>query len=125
MRATQFHQLIADLFTAQRFLPVVFAPRLSFQPIDTADVAMRLAELAAGSPAGRVDDLGGPEQLTGLELARRWADAASARRAIVPLSLPGATFEALRAGRNLVQGTPYGTTTFAEYLASRYGAAAR
>jgi uncharacterized protein YbjT (DUF2867 family) len=124
VRATQFHQLIAALFTAQRFLPVIFTPRFSFQPIDTADVAARLAELAAGAPAGRVADLGGPEQLSALELAGQWADAASVRRSIVPLSLPGATFAAFGAGHNLVPGAPYGTTTFAEYLASRYGAAA-
>jgi uncharacterized protein YbjT (DUF2867 family) len=118
LRATQFHQLVAGLFTAQRFLPVVFAPRISFQPIAVDDVAVRLAELATAEPAGRVPDIGGPEQLTALELARRWADAASVRRRIMPLSLPGKTFAAYAAGHNLVPGVPYGTTTFAEFLAA-------
>jgi uncharacterized protein YbjT (DUF2867 family) len=121
VRATQFHQLVAGLFTAQRFLPVVFVPRISFQPIAVEDVAVRLAELVTGGPAGRVPDIGGPEQLTALELARRWADAASVRRRIIPLSLPGETFAAYAAGHNLVPGVPYGTTTFAEFLAATHG----
>lgn len=123
LRATQFHDLVVALFTGQRFLPVVFAPRFSMQPIDTGDVAMRLAELVTAGPAGRVPDIGGPEQLPAGELARQWADAASLRRRIVPVSFPGRTFAALAEGRNLVPGAPpYGTKTFAEHLASRYGA---
>lgn len=122
LRATQFHDLVVAFFTAQRFLPVVFAPRFSMQPIDTADVAVRLGELVAAEPAGRVADIGGPEQVPAGELARQWADAASRRRRIVPVSLPGRTFAALAEGRNLVPGVPYGTTTFSEFLASRYGA---
>jgi uncharacterized protein YbjT (DUF2867 family) len=122
LRATQFHELVDAVFSAQRFLPVVFAPRFSLQPIDTADIAGRLAELAAAAPAGRVPDIGGPERLAGGELARQWADAASVRRKIVPISLPGRTFAALAAGHNLVPGAPHGTTTFAEFLATRYGA---
>ncbi|KRE31220.1 SDR family oxidoreductase [Agromyces sp. Soil535] len=121
LRATQFHELVDRLFTAQRFLPVVLAPRISFQPIAVDDVAVRLAELAAGDPAGRVPDIGGPEQLAARELARRWADAASVHRRIVPVSSPGRTFAALAAGRNLVPGSPYGTTSFSEFLATRYG----
>jgi uncharacterized protein YbjT (DUF2867 family) len=122
LRATQYHELVVDVFTAQRFLPVVLAPKISLQPIATHDVADRLAELAAAEPAGRVPDIGGPERLTAGELARQWADAASVRRPIVPVSLPGRTFAALAEGRNLVPGAPYGTTTFAEFLTSRYGA---
>ena len=121
LRATQFHELVVGVFTAQRFLPVVFAPKVSFQPIAGGDVAARIAELATAEPTGRVPDIGGPERLTALELARRWADAASVRRRIVPLSLPGKTFAAYAAGHNLVPGVPYGTTTFAEFLAATYG----
>ena len=120
LRATQFHELVVGVFTVQRFLPVVFAPAISFQPIAAADVAARLVELAAGDPAGRVPDIGGPEQLSALELARQWADAASVRRRIVPVSLPGTTFAAYAAGHHLVPGPAFGTTTFAEFLAEKY-----
>ena len=124
LRATQFHELVTDIFTAQRFLPVVFAPKLSVQSIAADDVAARVAALAAAEPAGRVPDIGGPERLPVLELARQWADAASVRRRIVPVSLPGKTFAAIAAGHNLVPGPPYGTTTFAALLAAKYGAPA-
>ncbi|AWB94350.1 NmrA family transcriptional regulator [Agromyces badenianii] len=118
LRATQFHQLVAGVFDAQRWLPVVVAPTISFQPISTDDVAARLAELVAGGPAGRVADIGGPERLTARELAERWAAAKSVRRRIVPLSLPGKTFAAFAAGGNLVPGPGWGTRTFTEFLAA-------
>lgn len=122
LRATQFHELIERLFALQRYLPVVFAPRFSLQPIATADVATRLAELAVASPAGRVPDIGGPERLPGPELARQWELAASVHRRIVPISLPGRTFAAYAAGHNLVPGHTYGSQTFADFLTDRYGA---
>lgn len=125
LRATQFHELVVGVFTAQRYLPVVFAPAISFQPIAATDVAARIAELAAAEPAGRVRDLGGPEQLTARELARQWSDAASVRRRIVPVSLPGKTFAAFAAGHHLVPGGPaLGTIRFADFLAAKYGARA-
>lgn len=120
VRATQFHELVIDVFTAQRFLPVVFAPKFSVQPIAAGDVAARLADLAGAEPVGRVPDIGGPERLPVLELARLWAGAASVRRKIVPVSLPGKTVAAIAAGHNLVPGPPYGMTTFAEFLAAKY-----
>jgi uncharacterized protein YbjT (DUF2867 family) len=122
LRATQFHDLVVALFTAQRFMPVVLAPGFSIQPIDTGDVAVRLAELVAAGPARRVADIGGPEQVPAGRLARQWADAASVRRRIVPVSLPGKTFTAYAEGHHLVPGAPYGTTTFSEFLVSRCGA---
>jgi uncharacterized protein YbjT (DUF2867 family) len=121
LRATQFHQLVASLFARQRLLPVVLVPRISFQPIAVEDVAARITEFATAEPAGRVPDVGGPEQLTARELARQWADAASVRRRFAEVSLPGKTFAAYAAGHNLVPGPPYGTRTFSEFLAATYG----
>lgn len=51
-RATQFHTLIDQLFSAQRYLPVVIAPAARFQTIAVPEVAERLASLAAGEPHG-------------------------------------------------------------------------
>lgn len=124
LRATQFHELVAGVFTAQRILPVVLAPTVSVQPIAVGDVATRLAELATGEPAGRVPDVGGPEQLPARELARQWAAAASVHRRIVPVSVPGRTFAAVSAGHSLVPGSAFGTTTFADFLDTKYGVGA-
>jgi uncharacterized protein YbjT (DUF2867 family) len=116
-RATQFHYLVELMFDAQRFLPVTLTPSLSFQPIDTRDVADRLVELARAKPQGRVPDIGGPEALIARELAMVWAGARGTRRVAWPLRLPGKLFAAYAAGANLVPGEPYGRITFAEYLA--------
>jgi len=61
LRATQFHDLILGGCQALAGVPVMLVPgRVAFQPIDAGEVAGRLAELAAGPPAGRVPDMGGP-----------------------------------------------------------------
>jgi uncharacterized protein YbjT (DUF2867 family) len=125
LRATQFHQFIERLLTAQRALPVVFAPSFSLQPVTVEEVAARLAELAVAAPAGRVADLGGPEKREAGDLARAWKRAAGIRRPIVPLRLPGTLFRAWRAGYGMTEAASGGGVgTFDEYLATKYGARA-
>ena len=116
LRATQFHPFIEDLFAAQKWSPFIFAPAFSAQPIDVSEVASRLVDLARGVPAGRVEDLGGPQSQTLPELARLWARRRGVRRAVVPLRLPGKTFRAFRAGNNLTPATPTASITFEQYL---------
>jgi hypothetical protein len=66
LRATQFHQLVLLVAEGLARLPVVPVPAAtSFQPIDAAEVADRLAELAVGPPSGRVPDVGGPPDPAG------------------------------------------------------------
>ncbi|MFM9918309.1 SDR family oxidoreductase [Lacisediminihabitans sp. H27-G8] len=121
LRATQFHSFVESLFTAQRrILPVTLVPRFSFQAISVHDVAARLVELVAAGPAGRVPDIGGPQVLTGHELATRWKLAAGSRRPLVPLRISGRTVAAFAAGADLVPGPPFGQGTFEEHLAARY-----
>lgn len=122
LRATQFHGFVEALFTAQRALPVVVAPAFTVQPIAVEEVADRLMELASDGPAGRVPDIGGPEQRTVPELARLWRGAMGGRRPVLPFVLPGKTFAGYRSGAGLVPGTPYGRLTFADHLAARTAA---
>ena len=124
LRATQFFQLLDQIFSAQRFLPVVLAPSVPLQPIAVEDVAQRLAEIVKAPAAGRFPDIGGPEQQTAPDLARRWKGARGSRRPLVPVRLPGKAFRAYAAGAALADGTPYGQKTFGEYLAERSGAEA-
>ena len=119
LRATQFHSLVEGLLTVQRALPVVLAPDIPLQPIAVDDIADRLVELAGSAPAGRVPDIGGPEQRRVPDLARLWGRTTGTRRPVVPVRLPGRTFAAYRAGHALVAGAPYGRRTFAEHLAAR------
>ena len=80
LRATQFHSFLDGIFTAQRrILPVTLVPRFSFQPIAVEEVATRLVDLATADPAGRLPDIGGPQVLTGHDLAAKWKDATGSR----------------------------------------------
>lgn len=121
-RATQFHQFVDGIFRAQKFSPMIFAPRFSFQPISTVEVAARLVELVAAKPAGRVADIGGPEQRTSRDLATSWKAANASRRPIANVPLPGKTAAGFAEGNNLVPGHAYGAETFEEYLDATYGA---
>ncbi|MCH6163031.1 SDR family oxidoreductase [Streptomyces marispadix] len=122
LRATQFHDLIALLTTAQRRLPFTLFPGgFSFQPIEVEEVAERLADLVLGEPAGRVADMGGPEVRTARELAQSTLHAYGRHRPLVPLPLPGKTARGYKAGHHLTPEHAVGRTTYAQYLA---GAAA-
>ncbi|HEU4946440.1 MAG TPA: NAD(P)H-binding protein [Kribbella sp.] len=120
LRATQFHDLVDEVFTAQRYLPVVLAPSVVLQPIAADEVAGRLVEIAEAEPAGRLPDIGGPQQRALPELARAWRRAKRSRRPIVTVRLPGRTFAAFAAGHPLVPGPAYGVRSFEDFLADRY-----
>ncbi|WBQ02184.1 SDR family oxidoreductase [Kribbella sp. CA-293567] len=120
LRATQFHHLVDRLFSAQRFLPFLLAPAIRLQPIAIEDVAARLAALAAGPPAGRAADIGGPEQRPVPGLARVWKQAAGSGRPVISVRLPGKTFRAFASGAALAGTTPYGQKTFADHLGERF-----
>ncbi|MGY1620397.1 SDR family oxidoreductase [Geodermatophilus sp. SYSU D00691] len=119
LRATQFHPFVTSMFTAQRRLPLLVVPTIDLQPIDVGEVADRLVELASGAPAGRVADIGGPEQRSLPSLARAWARSAGVRRPVVPLSLPGKLFAAYRSGAAMVPGPAYGRVSYEQWLAGR------
>lgn len=98
-------------------LPVCPVPSgLRSQPIDAAEVATRLVELALGAPAGLVPDLAGPE-IHGLEdLVRTYLRAVGKRRPILPLPVPGQAIRALRAGANLAPDHATGHLTWTSFL---------
>ena len=120
LRATQFHDLLLQLFQGLAKVPVMLLPAgVSDQPVETAEVAARLAELAAGAPAGRVEDLAGPEVRTLESLARAYLKASGRRRALVNVPLWGAAYRQFRAGGHLAPEHAVGKGTFEQYLAAR------
>ncbi|MGW1672903.1 SDR family oxidoreductase [Streptomyces sp. NPDC002324] len=122
LRATQFHDLLVMLFEGLSKPPVMMLPAgVSDQPVAVAEVAERLAELAVGAPAGRVDDLGGPEVLTFPQLARAYLAATGRRRPLLNVPLFGKAYRAFRAGGHLAPGRDVGKGTFGEHLAARFG----
>ncbi|ADB30899.1 NmrA family protein [Kribbella flavida DSM 17836] len=119
-RTTQFHSLIDQLFSVQKFLPVVLGPRWRFQPIAVEEVVTRLVELAVGAPQGRADDIGGPAQHSMRELHAAWKQATRSRRPGLIVRPPGKLSAAYDAGPNLVPGPAYGQRTFEQYLREKY-----
>ncbi len=62
LRAAQFHELTLTMIEKMTKLPVLPVPGgLRLQPVDSREVAARLAELTLAAPAGRVPDMTGPE----------------------------------------------------------------
>ena len=105
LRATQFHDLLVALFRAPAKLPVLLLPAgVSDQPIEVAEVADRLAELAQGAPAGRVADMGGPEIRTFESLARSYLKATGRRRAVLNGAPWGKADRGVRAGGQRTPG---------------------
>ncbi|MDN3295777.1 NAD(P)H-binding protein [Streptomyces ficellus] len=123
LRTTQFHDLVLKLLEAVAKLPVMPLPAgVSDQPIEVTEVAARLAGLAAGAPAGRVADMGGPEVRTFPELARAYLRASGRRRPVVSVPLAGKAYRGMRAGGHLTPANAVGKVTFEEFLTGRFGA---
>lgn len=120
LRATQFHDLTLTTVRAMAKLPVVPVPSgWRFQPIDTSEVATRLADLALGEPAGLVPEMGGPRVYDMAELVRSHLQATGHRRLIVPVPLPGRAAAAFRGGVNLAPDQAVGRRTWEEFLADK------
>jgi uncharacterized protein YbjT (DUF2867 family) len=117
LRATQFHELVLMFLMLGARGPVALVPRgVRVQPVETQEVAGRMAELALGDPAGRVPDMAGPRVERAEDLMRLYLTARRRRVPILPLPLPGKVARGFLAGANLPTDGLIGTRTFAEFL---------
>lgn len=98
LRATQFHDLVADVFRTAAKTRVIPAPRFPLQPIDVHAAARRTVETATGEPRHARLDTAGPEIRTAPELARVYKEQTGRHAALLPLPLPRKLGKALRAG---------------------------
>lgn len=122
LRATQFHDLILTVAGYLMKLPVVPAPSgFRFQPVDAAEVAARLMELALDRPAGLVREMAGPKTYGFDELLRAYLRAAGKHRLIVPLWMPGKGARAFRAGAATTSDGDLGRRTWEDFLVERVG----
>jgi uncharacterized protein YbjT (DUF2867 family) len=120
LRATQFHELTFATARQMTKLPVVPVPAgIRFQPVDGAEVAARLVELALEAPAGLVPDLAGPRTYEMRELVLSYLRATGKHRLLVPVRLPGKAARAVRDGANLAPDRAVGRRTWEEFLAAR------
>ena len=118
VRATQFHDLTLATVQAMTKMPVIPVPSgFRFQPIDTDEVATRLAELALDRPQGLVPDVGGPRIHPMSELIGRYLRAVDKHRLLLPTRMPGHAAEAIRGGANLAQDRAVGIRSWDDFLA--------
>ncbi|MFE5039233.1 SDR family oxidoreductase [Streptomyces sp. NPDC056683] len=123
LRTTQFHDLVLQVLRGSAKLPVMLLPAgVADQPIEAAEVATYLAELATRAPAGRVPDMGGPEVRTFPELAGAYLRASGRRRPLLNVRLAGKTYRSFRAGGHLTPERPVGKVTFEQFLTERFPA---
>jgi uncharacterized protein YbjT (DUF2867 family) len=125
IHATQFHDLTLLVAEGLARLPIVPVPAgFRFQPVDTAEVADRVVELALGEPAGVVPDIAGPRVYGADELMRAYLQAAHKSRPVVQVPMPGKAARAIRGGATLAPDHAVGRVTWEEFLAERVGQAA-
>lgn len=123
LRATQFHDLTLSTIASMAKSPVVPVPAgVRFQPVDSAEVAARLVELAFGAPAGLVPDLAGPTAYGMDELVRSYLRATGKHRLVFPVRFAGGAYRAIRAGANLAPDRAVGLRTWEDFLTDRIGA---
>jgi uncharacterized protein YbjT (DUF2867 family) len=116
LRATQFHQLVAGVMKASSRFGVLPGGRIQLQPVDPAEVAVRLAEIIEGGPGEGRQELAGPEILPLGELARTWMAATGKRRPSIPIPPLSGTVRALQRGALTSSSASRGQLTFAEWL---------
>jgi uncharacterized protein YbjT (DUF2867 family) len=123
LRATQFHTLMEVFLRGFARLPRLAAVPFDwkFQPVDTRDVAARLAEVVAGPQVGMLPDFGGPEVRTFDTIAESWLKARKLNKRLVNLKLPLPFSRQFADGRLLCPDHTDGTITFEQYLVRRYG----
>ncbi len=122
LRATQTHDLMLIVAEALSKMPVVMLPGgFRIQPVDTAEVGDRLAELALGEPQGLVPDIGGPKVYKATELLRACLKASHRHRLMLPVHLPGRAARSFRNGANLSPERAVGRRTWEEFLVDRVG----
>ena len=102
--------------------PLVPMPKGALlQPIDTGEVAGRLAELALSGRAGHVPDVCGPEVRTAAELARAYFAAAGRKRRVVEVPIPGGIVRAFRKGAHVAPERAYGRIRWEDFLERTVG----
>lgn len=122
LRGTQFHDLILRMLTSASRLPFLAIPKdFVFQPVETAEVAARMAELLGAGPSERVPDMGGPEVRRMEDLARSYVDLTGRRRRVVRVPVPGKAGRGFRAGLHTCPDHADGVLTWERFLEARFG----
>jgi uncharacterized protein YbjT (DUF2867 family) len=125
LRATQFHELLAMALGAVGHWPVSVLPLdLVFQSVAAAEVAATTAEVLEGEPLRRAPDFGGPEVLTGWQIAGAWRAVHGWPRRVLSVRLPGRAYRAFADGLATCPGHADGRQTWTQFAAQAAAQAA-
>jgi uncharacterized protein YbjT (DUF2867 family) len=118
VRATQFHDFAAMVAQRAERDGTATIPPLLVQPLDPADVAAALADVAIGAPLYAKLDVAGPETQDLVDMARRTFAARGQDITLVPTWR--GIFDTSMAGEVLLpgDGARLTRTTFADWLAA-------
>jgi uncharacterized protein YbjT (DUF2867 family) len=120
VRATQFHEFLARIFSTGPFITVF--PGFSFQVIDGGFVADQVVGLVAAGAQGRVPDLGGPRAERMRRMAAKWKAVSGSRRPVVPVPVVGRTARAFRQNKHHTPNRANGTPAWDTWLEHNYHA---
>ena len=113
VRAMPFYYLLDKFLSGLAWLPVWPVPTTLFNPVDTTDVADHVVTCAFDGVRGERAEIGGPEDLELVALARQYQDARKLHRKILPFSLSPAK---ARGMGFVVSHGVRGRLTWAEWL---------
>lgn len=117
LRTTQFHSLVGRFLDPVSWMPVLPIPSGTLvQPIDPTLVAERVVELVARDELGRVPDMGGPERIDSVDLARDHLRSLGRRTACLPVRYPGRAAAAFRSGSILTDNATSEGRTWRTWL---------
>jgi uncharacterized protein YbjT (DUF2867 family) len=88
VRATPFYYILANMLAGLRRMPVWPLPSCRLNPIDTTDVADYLTGCLDDGRRGVREEIGGPEHLTLVDMARQLQRVQLLRRPILSVPLP-------------------------------------
>jgi uncharacterized protein YbjT (DUF2867 family) len=125
VRVAQFHEFPGMMVDWLRQGDSVTLPPALLQPVDVADTAEVLVQLAEGTPLGRAPDLAGPQPEDLVDMARRTLAARGQSLRIIPSwrapMFSDVTGETMLPG----PGARLGSTTFDTWLRQQTPAGAR
>lgn len=125
LRATQFHDFVAQAVTGLSRLPVLPVPAIRYQPVERREVAVALSDAVLGQPRGLLPDFAGPEALPLVDFARIWLETRGRSQRAVAIPLPTRFGRQLREGALCSPDRAVGRRTFSDWAAAHVQADAR
>jgi len=117
LRATQFHEFVAQVLGQSSLGPLALVPQFRTQPVAAREVAEALVDAVEAGPQGRIPDLAGPRAERLKELAAAYVRKRGQRKLVLEFTAPGPLWRAMRNGALLPEaGAAVGRQTFAQWL---------